>query len=388
MTLAVLRVRRKRTRTLRRITIAVVALALALTGCARFDDSGSSPFSPEPSLGQDNPNPKKPDPTTTTPRKRPNLPCIDPDPRVVGTCLDTTGGIIGMPDGQSALVAERRTGRIMQVTVGQQETGQLPVEVARIAVDGSGDGGLLDLALSPNYQEDRLIYAYITTPSDNRIVRFALDDSPKDVFTGIPKGPTGNAGAIDFSDANTMVVVTGDAGNPAAAADPASLAGKLFSITKPTTVAPTAPPKILLSGIGVAGDVCVESATTIWVTDRTATEDRLQKVTDGVPGATPAWTWPDRPGVAGCVALGTTVAVAMTNGKAVGFLTVDATSGAITAPPTLTVQNEFGQIGGLSVGPQGFLWAATVNKTAGEPGQFDDRVVLVPLPAGGGGGPD
>ncbi|MFC5112312.1 hypothetical protein [Kibdelosporangium philippinense] len=40
-----------------------------------------------------------------------------------------------------------------------------------IPVDGTTDGGLTWVALSPTYTEDQLIYAYITTPTDNRVVR-------------------------------------------------------------------------------------------------------------------------------------------------------------------------------------------------------------------------
>ena len=38
-------------------------------------------------------------------------------------------------------------------------------------VDTAGDGGLLGLALSPTYAEDGLVYAYLSTATDNRVVR-------------------------------------------------------------------------------------------------------------------------------------------------------------------------------------------------------------------------
>lgn len=61
---------------------------------------------------------------------------------MVATCLDTTGGLVTLGDG--ALVAERRTGRILKVVPEQP-----PVEIAELDVDGSTDGGLSDIALSP-----------------------------------------------------------------------------------------------------------------------------------------------------------------------------------------------------------------------------------------------
>src|SRR3712207_8587116 len=41
-------------------------------------------------------------------------------------------------------------------------------------VDAIGEGGLLGLAVSPDYQRDRFVYAYLTARRDNRIVRFRL----------------------------------------------------------------------------------------------------------------------------------------------------------------------------------------------------------------------
>ncbi|MGW0262584.1 PQQ-dependent sugar dehydrogenase [Nocardia beijingensis] len=351
------------------VVVGRVAASLALgfvllVGCARFDDSASSPFTPEPTLHGANIDPKKPSqpPTSTT---RPSGPCIDPDPAVVATCLDTTGGLVTLPDG--ALVAERRTGRILKVVPDQP-----PFEIARLDVDGSGDGGLSDLALSPTYNEDGLMYAYITTGSDNRVVRIGEGGSPKDVLTGIPKGASGNHGAIEFAAPDQMLVLTGDAGNPGAAASAGSLAGKLLRVNSPVP-GRTPAPEIAVSGIGTAGDVCRDGKDSIWITDRTAAEDRLQRL--GGDGAlTTAWTWPDRPGVAGCAAAADGVAISLTRAKALAIAAADPTTHAVTAAPTLTAQDKYGQLGGAAVGADGTIWVTTVNKTDGQPGPFDDRV--------------
>ena len=65
-------------------------------------------------------------------------------------------------------------------------------------VDTAGDGGLLGLALSPTYLEDGLLYAYLSTATDNRVVRFPLGGTPNPVLTGIPRGATDNGGALLF----------------------------------------------------------------------------------------------------------------------------------------------------------------------------------------------
>ena len=94
------------------------------------------------------------------------------DPLVVATKLTAPVGLTLLPDG-TALVGERTTGRIVRV---QPRAGQ-PVPTVRTltGLDTSGGGGLLDLALSPNYAEDNLIFAYVTTPTDNRVVDFTLN---------------------------------------------------------------------------------------------------------------------------------------------------------------------------------------------------------------------
>ncbi|MBY6411190.1 PQQ-dependent sugar dehydrogenase [Rhodococcus sp. BP-252] len=369
----------------RRATASAVLAVTAImaAGCARFDDSASTPFSPEPSFGAAEIDPVDPDapPTSTSAAPGPPPgPCVDPDPNVIATCLDTTGGLVMLPGGASALIGERRTGRIVQVAQGQQ-----PTEVARVDVDASGDGGLLDLALSPSYAEDGLIYAYITTGSDNRVVRIAAGDTPKPVLTGIPRGQVSNRGAIEFSSPSQMLVLTGDAGNPAAATDPASLSGKLLRVDSLTPSANPPAPAVALSGIGTAGDVCTDQTGSIWVTDRTAVEDRLQRIDQLGTVVSPVWTWPDRPGVAGCAAGPGTVAIALTTGKAVAVLATDENTGAVTAAPSLVAQDRYGQLNGAAISGDGTIWAGTVNKNGDAPGPNDDRVVKIPVPAGGGG---
>ena len=364
-------------------TAVLSTAALVLAGCAQFDDSASSPFTPEPTFGAGaEVRPRQPSaPSSVLPEPSvPDDPCFDRDPNVIATCLDTTGGMVLLPDGRSALVTERRTGRILRVAQGEK-----PTEFARVPVDSGADGGLLDIALSPTYEEDSLVYAYVTTPSDNRVVRIAPGDVPKDVLTGIPRGTTGNAGALTFSRPGELAVLTGDAGNPAAAADPGSLAGKLLRVTSLSSNPNPPRPAVALSGIGTAGDVCTDPSGALWVTDRTAVEDRLQRVAaDGTVGA-PAWTWPDKPGVAGCAASMGAVAVALTNGQAMAVLATERDTGAVTSAPALLAQNLYGRLGGTVISPEGEIWAATVNKSGGAPAPTDDRVVKLPLPSGGGG---
>ncbi|UFS96392.1 PQQ-dependent sugar dehydrogenase [Nocardia huaxiensis] len=369
-----------------KVSLSILIAAVLATGCARFDDSASGPFTTEPTWKDADFGPEKPSPTTST---KPEGPCIDQADGVVGTCFDVTSGVVGLPDGTTGLVGELKTGGIYKIDSADptpMPPAHVAPKIAQLDVDGSGDGGLSDITISPTYYEDGLMYAYITTPSDNRVVRIGEDGTPKPILTGIPKSATGNHGAIEFISETDMLVLTGDAGDPAAAANPNSLAGKLLRIK--LTPGATSQPEVVTSGIATAGDVCVGPGGTIWVTDRTAVEDRLRRVTpDGA--LVTGWTWTDHPGVAGCVAAADSVSVAMTEAKGLAIAAADKDTHAITAVPSLQYQNAWGRLNGAAPGPNGSLWLATVNKApGGEPGPNDDRVILISPLAAQGSGPD
>ncbi|MDR3656751.1 MAG: PQQ-dependent sugar dehydrogenase [Mycobacterium sp.] len=356
-----------------RRALALCAIALlALQGCARFDSAASEPFTIEPQLGG---------PPSTTPQPPPPLPpnpfpkaC--PAPAVLQGCLESTSGLIMGGDSHSAIVAERVTGAVKNISTTAE-----PTVKTMIPVDPSGDGGLMDIVLSPTYQQDRLMYAYISTPTDNRVVRIADGDVPKPILTGIPKGATGNTGALIFTSPTTLMVLTGDAGNPAAAADPASLAGKLLRIEQPTTVG-QAPPTTALSGMGAGGSLCIDGSNgSLYVTDRTPTADRLQRITKDSKVST-VWTWPDRPGVAGCVATDNTVLVNLVNTKKTVAVRMSKDTGAVTGDPEAVRTDTHGHAFALQLSPDGNVWGATVNKTAGDAEKFDD-VVFPLFPQGG-----
>jgi glucose/arabinose dehydrogenase len=129
-----------------------------------------------------------------------------------------------LPDGD-ALVTERDSGRILRVS----PEGEVR-EVQTLPEGGVGEGGLLGVALSPRYEEDRYVYAYMTTASDNRVVRFRIGDEPEPVLTGIPVNSYHNGGRIEFGPDGMLYVTTGDAGDTANSQDRGSLGGKILRI--------------------------------------------------------------------------------------------------------------------------------------------------------------
>lgn len=374
-----------------RRALVVALLGVLLAGCASFADAGPREWRDKvestgelggpPSVQQPPPPtvPQPPDgqePEGTAPQLPPG--CDDPDPQVVATCLAPVGAIAVLPDGRSALVAERTTGRVLRV-----ERGTTPLPVTTVPVEAAGGGGLTGLVLSPSFAEDQLVYALATTADDQRVLRIAPNEPPKPVLTGIPRAP---GGALGTDRSGALLVATGDPGG--GAGDPASLAGKLLRVDtlgRPATGNPNPASPVYSSGLVAPQGLCTSPQGATWVTDRAPGRDVLHLVRPG-PLPAPAWTWPDRPGVGGCSVQAQVLAVAMSRGKSV-FVLRPGDNGTFTGNPETLLPDAYGRLGPAAGGPDGLLWLGTVNKdgSAGaSPKSSDDRVVRIQPPSGGG----
>ena len=97
---------------MRGVIVLLCAALLAVSGCARFDEAQSQPFTTEPEL-KPGPSSSPPPPPPLPPKPFPKA-C--PAPGVMQGCLESTSGLIMLPDSQSALVAERTTGAVKEVS--------------------------------------------------------------------------------------------------------------------------------------------------------------------------------------------------------------------------------------------------------------------------------
>ena len=164
--------------------------------------------------------------SSTTGSSTPADPCKPTDPAVIAACLTAPWGLATLPDGPSALVGERTTGRILKVA--SRRTRWTITTIS--GLDAAGGGGLLGLAVSPSYDEDGLIYAYVTTDDrqPDRPARRAVTARRR----SSPGSPRAAATTADrsCSTAEYLYVGTGDTGKPALAANPKSLAGKVLRL--------------------------------------------------------------------------------------------------------------------------------------------------------------
>jgi glucose/arabinose dehydrogenase len=317
------------------------------------------------------------------------------DPNVVAKNLTAPVGLAVLPDG-TALVGERTTGRIVLV---QPQPGQ-PVTVIRTlpGLDVSGDGGLLDLALSPKYTEDGLVYAYITTPTDNRVVEFTLAGPITSVIAGIPHGTTGNEGRIAFDQAGDLLVGTGDAGQPALAADPSSLAGKVLRLTP--AGAPIGATPVFTSGHHDTAGLCIEPDTGAAVQiERGApgTSDEVNVLAQGAsygwpavaPGsvAATATVGTSEQGLGGCAVANGALYVTSLDGQELLSATYTAQGAIKLGTFTDLLTGAYGRLTTVVAASDGTLWLTTSNKDgAGKPVPDDERVLHIQQPASTGGG--
>ncbi len=164
-------------------------------------------------------------------------------PRVLVTGLEVPWGVAFLPDG-AALVTERKSARLLRVAPDGTVT---PVGTVA-GVVAQGEGGLLGVAVSPNFAADRAVFVAYTSATDNRVVRLrAAADGTVDgaaqqvVVSGIVKAGIHNGGAVAFGPDGLLYIGTGDAGRRAPAQDRADLGGKILRVTADGAPAPGNP---------------------------------------------------------------------------------------------------------------------------------------------------
>ncbi len=151
--------------------------------------------------------------------------------RTLARGLEIPWEIAFLPD-RRALVTER-PGRIRLL----ERDGTLRrAPVARVAVQALGEGGLLGLALDPEFASNRFVYLYFTTSQGMQLERWRMDDQDRlqrerALAEGIEAGPIHDSGRIAFGPDRRLYVATGDAGEGRLAQRQGSLNGKFLALT-------------------------------------------------------------------------------------------------------------------------------------------------------------
>jgi glucose/arabinose dehydrogenase len=312
--------------------------------------------------------------------------------RTVATGLRVPWGVAFLPDG-TALVGERDTTRVVAIKGSKVRT------VGRVeGVRPQGEAGLLGLAVSPSYSSDRLVYGYLSTARDNRLVTMRYDGRrlgpPRPILTGIPNGFIHDGGRLLFAPDGTLFVSTGETGDGQLAQDRSSLAGKILHVTadgRPAPDNPVAGSPVWTMGHRNVQGLAFDDHGRLWATEfGQDTWDELNRIVKGgnygwplVEGTgdvprfrNPSVQWRTEDASPSGLAYldGSLWAGALRGGRLWEVPLHDGTTGR----PRAFFVGDYGRLRTVVAAPDGNLWVTTSNRDGrGDPRTGDDRILVV-----------
>lgn len=260
-----------------------------------------------------------------------------------------------------------------------------------------GEGGLLGAALHPGFSKNHFIYFYYTYKSNshetlNRVVKMFYDheklSDEKTIIDKIPGAQNHNGGRIKFGPDNYLYVTTGDAQNPSRAQDKNSLSGKILRVINDGKI------EVYSYGHRNPQGLAWDSRGRLWATEhgRSGILSGLDEINLIEKGKN--YGWP--------IIQGNEVKIGMEVSKLNSGGNTWAPSGAAFIGNSLYfgglrgktlyeavvkdnqiflnehLQNEFGRIRDVVVGPDKMLYMTTSNRDGrGIPTSNDDRIVRV-----------
>jgi glucose/arabinose dehydrogenase len=313
---------------------------------------------------------------------------------VVATGLDVPWSVAFLPDG-SALATLRDEARLLHLRDGRR-----PVDLGRVpGVEPGGEGGLLGVAVSPDFATDRTVFVYFTAAEDNRVARLAFEDgrttSPRAILTGIPKAGNHNGGRLAFGPDGHLYVATGDASEGDQSQDRRSLAGKILRVTRDGRPAPGNPfdgsPVWSLGHRNVQGLAWAPDGTMYASEFGQNTWDELNRIQPGRNYGWPVvegragrsgfvdplaqWATSDA-SPSGIAVAGDAVWMAALRGQSLWRIPI---SGNRAGTPTRLFEDRYGRLRDVVLAPDGRLWVVTNNTSRGNADEDDDRVLAFPL---------
>ena len=213
---------------------------------------------------------------------------VDVRAETVADGLEVPWGLAFLPNGD--LLVTERAGRLRLVRGGRL----VREPVARVEIGESSEGGLLGIAVPPDFARTRQVYLYVTGDYGNRVERWTLAEDgtraafERVIFKGIAASRYHNGGRLRFGPDGMLYVGTGDARSPETSRDAASPTGALLRLT-PDGAVPADNPipgsPVFLSGIrNTQGWDWPDpaDASTVWLTDHGPSGDTGRRGHDEV----------------------------------------------------------------------------------------------------------
>lgn len=314
------------------------------------------------------------------------------------TGLDTPWGIAFLPDG-AALVTSRDTGTVQRVAADSTVTALGTVD----GVTPGGEAGLLGVAVSPDFTDDRTVFVYYTAETDNRIATLTLDgDALTDqqvILEGIPKAGNHDGGRMIFGPDGLLYVGTGDAGERPNSQDLGSLGGKILRLDPDGSGAegnpfPDAPLVYSLGHRNVQG-LAFDDRDRLWAAEfGQNTYDELNLISSGGNYGWPEVEGPSE-GVSDYVAPQQVWSTSDASPSGIAYwdgsiwmaglggerlwqipLTGATDDQPQTTDPVARFDGEYGRLRTVLAAPDGSLWLSTSNTDGrGDPADGDDRIL-------------
>jgi glucose/arabinose dehydrogenase len=320
-------------------------------------------------------------------------------PKVLVTGLVSPWSVVRLRSG-SALISERDTANVLEYgTDGTVRViGMVP------GVGHGGEGGLLGLA-TVETGNTVTVFAYLTSATDNRIVRMTLRGTagnhslgePEPILTGIAKAGNHNGGRIAIGPDDKLYATVGDAGQADRSQDPASLNGKILRMNVDGSVPADNPfPGSLVYTLGHRNPqgIAWDEDGQLWASEfGQNTWDEFNRI---VPGKN--YGWPVVEGIggsdgfvdpvlqwatseaspSGLAFVRGTFFLAALRGARLWAIYPEAANAGPDAVAWFT--GEYGRLRDAVPGPDGTLWVLTNNTDGrGSPVEGDDKLLQIAL---------
>lgn len=385
-----------------RALVTAILLSVALTACSGDPEDPPEAegetvtATPQPSDGATDPTgePSRPSGTKTPKPDRTPPKVVD----TIATGLAAPWGIAFLPNGD-AVVTERDSRRVLLLEAPAYDVREIGVIEAAVPLgDLGGEAGLLGVAVSPDFTEDRTLFFYVSTAGDNRIGKGRLVNgrlTPLEwILEGIPNGQIHDGGRLAFGPDGHLYASTGEIGQPDLAQDKDTTAGKVLRITTDGDPAPGNPfPDSPIWSFGhrnVQG-LAFDDEDRLWASEFGAsTFDELNLIEkgrnygwpmvegrgggDGLTNPQVVWST-DVASPSGLAFLDGHLWMASLRGQRLWRVDVHGDS---ASHPVDYFVGDYGRMRTVVVTPEGDLWVSTSNRDGrGDPQQDDDRILLI-----------
>lgn len=373
---------------MKRTAVAAATVTLFLAGCSGDREHENTSESTPPTSP----------PSSSTPAPTAGAEVRTVEPRIdaeVASGLNVPWAIAFLEDG-SALVSQRDSATIVRVGTDGAVTGVGEVP----GVQPGGEGGLQGLAVDANHTT---VFAYLTSPIDNRVVRMSFDGTtlgePEPILTGLAKAQNHQGGALLYEEeSDYLFVAVGDAAQAELAQDRSSLNGKILRIDRDGNPAPGNPfdNEVWSYGHRNVEGLAFDSDGRLWASEfGEKGADELNLIRPGgnygwpeVEGTSddprfvaPSATWStDEASPAGLAIVGDTAYLGALRGQRLWSVPLDRDRAGTPVPHFV---EEYGRIRAAAAAPDGTLWISTSN-TDGRiaPRAGDDRLIRVVVQEG------